>query len=188
MRGRWVVRGCRAIGADREAEEHGFGPWHAAWSCPGGSRSAPTPLGLDSAPMKGAIALVGSGEFTPALEAIDRELLAATGRARPRGAVLPTASAPDGEDGFLRWAEVGPPHSGAPRGPRPGGHPAFPSDALAGTAVDRAIHEAHARGAVVVGCSAGAIVLADRRLRVRRRVPSPPRRQPALRPVPPPPR
>src|SRR3972149_5211275 len=89
MRGRWVVRGCRAIGADREADEHEFGPWHAAWACPGGPRSAPTPLGLDSAPMKGAIALVGSGEFTSALEAIDRELLAATGRARPRVALLP---------------------------------------------------------------------------------------------------
>src|SRR3972149_6871647 len=93
MRGGWGVRGCRASGADREADEHEFGPWHAAWSCPGGPRSAPTPLGLDSAPMKGAIALVGSGEFTPALEAIDRELLAATGRARPRGAVLPPARA-----------------------------------------------------------------------------------------------
>src|SRR3989304_8133874 len=99
MRGRWggggggggVGGGCRARGGDREADEHEFGPWHAAWSCPGGSRSAPTPLGLDSAPMKGAIALVGSGEFTSALEAIDRELLAATGRGRPRGALLPPA-------------------------------------------------------------------------------------------------
>src|SRR3972149_424048 len=113
MRGGWGVRGCRASGADREADEHEFGPWHAAWACPGGPRSAPTPLGLDSAPMKGAIALVGSGEFTSALEAIDRELLAATGRARPRVAILPTASASAGGDVLLRRAEVGPPHRAA---------------------------------------------------------------------------
>src|SRR3970040_22647 len=100
MRGRGVVRGCGAMGDDREEDEQEFGPWHAAWSCPGGSRSAPTPLGLDSAPMKGAIALVGSGEFTSALEAIDRALLAATGRGRPRVAVLPTGSAPHREELF----------------------------------------------------------------------------------------
>src|SRR3989304_3998412 len=50
-----------------------------------------------------------------------------------------------------------------------GGQPDFLYDALAGTAVERAVHEAHARGAVVVGCSAGAIVLAARRPPVPRR-------------------
>jgi cyanophycinase len=162
--------------------------------------------------MKGAIALVGSGEFTPALESIDRELLAATGRARPRVAILPTASVPDGEDVFLRWAEMGRLHFGAlgaevepvlvrdRRGAQDpanvqaigeadlvylsGGKTDFLYDALAGTAVERAIHEAHARGAVVAGCSAGAIVLGDRRLRVRRRMPFPPSWQPAFGLVP----
>jgi cyanophycinase len=162
--------------------------------------------------MGGAIALVGSGEFTPALEAIDRELLMATGRPRPRVALLPTASVPDGEGVFQRWAEMGCQHFGAlgadvePVLVRDraaaddaaavqaigeadliylsGGKPDFLYDVLAGTAVERAIHEAHARGAVVVGCSAGAMVLADRRLRVQRRVPFPPSWQPAFGLVP----
>ncbi|MGI8703610.1 MAG: hypothetical protein ACR2JZ_03755, partial [Candidatus Limnocylindrales bacterium] len=58
--------------------------------------------------MTGAIALVGSGEFTPALESIDRELLAATGRTRPRVAVLlATAGAPHSNDGPERRGELG---------------------------------------------------------------------------------
>jgi cyanophycinase len=162
--------------------------------------------------MKGAIALVGSGEFTPALESIDRELLAATGRTRPRVALLPTASVPDGEGVFLRWAEMGRQHFRAlgaevevvlVRDRRAaedaahvqaigeadlvylsGGKADFLYDVLAGTAVERAIHEAHARGAVVAGCSAGAMVLADRRFRLRRRVPFPPSWQPAFGLVP----
>ncbi len=60
--------------------------------------------------MAGTLALVGSGEFTPALVSVDRELLVATGRSRPRVAILPTASAPDGEPVFLRWAEMGRQH------------------------------------------------------------------------------
>ena len=39
-----------------------------------------------------------------------RELLAATGRSRPRVVIVPTASLPDGEDVFLRWAEMGSQH------------------------------------------------------------------------------
>jgi cyanophycinase-like exopeptidase len=162
--------------------------------------------------MEGAIALVGSGEFTPALEAIDRELLVATGRSRPRVALLPTASVPDGEDVFQRWAEMGCHHFGAlgaevepvlvrdraaandPAAAQAigeadliylsGGKPDFLYEVLAGTAVERGIHDAHARGAVIVGCSAGAMVLADSRLRLRRRVPFPPSWQPAFGLVP----
>jgi cyanophycinase-like exopeptidase len=162
--------------------------------------------------MNGAIALVGSGAFSPALEAIDRELLAATGRSRPRVAVLPTASLPDGEDAFMRWAEMGRQHFGAlgadvePVLVRDrndandagaaqaigeadlvylsGGKSEYLYDVLAGTAVERAIHDAHARGAVVVGCSAGAMVLADRRLRVHRGMAFPLSWQPAFGLVP----
>ena len=43
----------------------------------------------------------------------DRSLLAATGRARPRVAILPTASAPDGEATFRAWAEMGVEHFGS---------------------------------------------------------------------------
>ena len=40
----------------------------------------------------------------------DRALLAATGRDRPRVVILPTASSPDGEDVFQRWAAMGVAH------------------------------------------------------------------------------
>jgi cyanophycinase len=118
----------------------------------------------------------------------DAGLLAATGRARPRVAILPTASYPDGEDVFQRWAAMGVAHFGelgAEVEPvmvrdRPeahdaaaaqavgeadliylsGGKPAYLMRTLEGTAVARAIVTAHQRGAVLVGCSAGAMVLA----------------------------
>ena len=41
---------------------------------------------------------------------VDAGLLASTGVARPRVVVLPTASYPDGEDVFLRWASMGTAH------------------------------------------------------------------------------
>ena len=62
--------------------------------------------------MPGPVALVGSGEFLPAMNHVDAGLLAATGRARPRVAILPTASFPDGADVFERWASLGVEHFG----------------------------------------------------------------------------
>ena len=47
------------------------------------------------------------------MAAIDRALLEATGRARPRVAILPTASWPDGEPTFHRWAAMGEEHFAA---------------------------------------------------------------------------
>jgi len=160
----------------------------------------------------GPVALVGSGEFTPALEAVDRELLAATGVARPRVAILPTASAPDGEATFLQWAELGRQHFRALGAEveavlvrdraaaddaacaqalgeadliyLSGGKPDHLYATLAGTASERALLDAHARGAVLAGCSAGAMVLADRRLRFLRRPPMPTGWAPALGVVP----
>lgn len=118
----------------------------------------------------------------------DAGLLAATGRARPRVVILPTASAPDGEDVFQRWAAMGVAHFGAlgaevePVLVRDrfeaddaastqavgeadliylsGGKPAHLIRSLEGSAVGQAIVDAHARGAVLAGCSAGAMVLA----------------------------
>ncbi len=137
--------------------------------------------------MTGTLALVGSGEFTPALAPVDRDLLAATGRARPRVAILPTASARDGEAVFLRWAEMGRTHfldlgaeveavlvrtradADDPAWVQAigesdlvylsGGHPADLHAALAGSGVGTAVVGAVARGAVLAGCSAGAMVL-----------------------------
>jgi cyanophycinase-like exopeptidase len=128
----------------------------------------------------------------------DAGLLATTGRPRPRVAILPTASYPDGEDVFQRWASMGVAHfgelgaevepvmvrnrleaddAGAAQAVGEadliylsGGKPGYLMQALEGSAVAAAIVSAHRRGAVLVGCSAGAMVLAghafDFRLRL----------------------
>jgi cyanophycinase len=153
----------------------------------------PRTTGVDSRPMNGTIALVGSGEFTPPMEDVDRALLLATGRDRPRVVILPTASWPDGEETFRRWAAQGEAHfaalgaevepvlvRGAEDADDPaaaaaigeadlvylsGGKPGHLLDALNDGGVGAALRAAHARGAVVAGCSAGAMVLAGRQLR-----------------------
>ena len=148
--------------------------------------------------MPGPVALVGAGEFLPAMSSLDASLLASTGVARPRVVILPTASFPDGEDVFQRWAAMGVAHFAAlgaevepvlvrdragadDRGAAQavgeadliylsGGKPSHLLRALHGTAVGRALVEAHERGAAMAGCSAGAMALAghafDFRLRV----------------------
>ena len=158
--------------------------------------------------MRGPIVLIGSGEFMPAMEAIDRELLAATGRRDPRVAIVPTAAAPAGEAAFLRLAEQGRQHFRAlgaevetvPVRTRTdaddvvcaqaigeadlihlcGGDPAYLYETLAGTAVERSLQAAVERGAIVAGCGAGAMVLADRQARLVRRRPLPRGWAPAL--------
>jgi cyanophycinase len=148
--------------------------------------------------MPGPVVLVGSGEFLPTMTSIDADVLASIGRARPRVAILPTASFPDGEDVFQRWASMGASHFSAlgaevepvlvrdragaddPAAAQAigeadliylsGGKPAHLRRALDGTELGRALVTAHQAGATVVGCAAGAMVLAshvfDFRLRV----------------------
>lgn len=119
---------------------------------------------------------------------IDAGLLASTGVARPRVAVLPTASYPDGEDVFQRWASMGVAHfAGLGAEVEPvlvrdrdgaddraaaqavgeadliylsGGKPEYLRRSLEGSAVGAALADAHQRGAVLAGCSAGAMILA----------------------------
>jgi cyanophycinase len=138
--------------------------------------------------MSGPVALVGAGEFLPAMLEFDAGLLAATGRSRPRVAILPTASYPDGEEVFNRWAAMGVSHFGqlgAEVEPvlvrdsesahdaaaaqaigeadliyLSGGKPSYLMDVLGGSPVGEAIAFAHERGAILAGCSAGAMVLA----------------------------
>ena len=138
--------------------------------------------------MPGPLALVGAGEFLPTMSAFDAELLASTGVTRPRVAILPTASYPDGEAVFRRWAAMGVSHfaslgadveevlvrdraaaddPGAAQAVGEadlvylsGGKPGYLLRALAGSAVGRALASAHERGAVLAGCSAGAMALA----------------------------
>jgi cyanophycinase len=147
--------------------------------------------------MPGPLALVGSGEFLPAMDEFDAGLLAAIGRRRPRVAILPTASWPDGPAVFERWAALGVEHFsrlGAEVEPvlvrdrddaddaahvqaigeadlvyLSGGKPGHLSGTLAGSRVEAALLAAHLRGAVLAGCSAGAMVLADRLFDFRRR-------------------
>jgi cyanophycinase len=143
--------------------------------------------------MNGVIALVGSGEFTAAMAEVDRSLLAATGRDRPRVAIVPTASWPDGEAVFMRWAAQGEAHFSALGAvPVPvlirdrasaddpafvagisdadlvyfsGGKPGHLLATLRDSAAGSALREAHARGTVIAGCSAGAMVLGEHQLR-----------------------
>ncbi len=139
----------------------------------------------------------------------DHVLLAATGRPRPRVAILPTASFPDGEEVFDRWASMGVAHFGElgaevepvlVRDRRDaddaaaaqaigeadliylsGGKPGYLLRVLDGSAVGRALMEAHERGAVLAGCSAGAMALAGHAFDLRVRVlPFPLRWRPGL--------
>ena len=155
------------------------------------------------------MALVGAGEFLPEMVEFDLELLAATGRQRPRVAILPTASFPDGADVFERWAAMGTAHFtelGAEVEPvlvhdradandpaavqalgeadliyLSGGKPAYLLHVLDGSAVGHALIDAHHRGAVLAGCSAGAMVLAGHTFDFRGRVmPWPLRWRPGL--------
>jgi cyanophycinase len=138
--------------------------------------------------MPGPVALVGAGEFLPSMSSFDASLLAATGVARPRVVILPTASFPDGEAVFNRWADMGVAHfAGLGAEVEPvmvrdradaddpaavqavgeadlvylsGGKPSYLFDALSGSAVGEALAGAHQRGAALAGCSAGAMALA----------------------------
>ncbi|MEI7742509.1 MAG: Type 1 glutamine amidotransferase-like domain-containing protein [Chloroflexota bacterium] len=145
--------------------------------------------------MPGPVALVGAGEFLAPMVEFDRGLLAAIGRSRPRVVILPTASAPDGEAVFRRWAEKGVDHFvalGAEVEPvlvrtaeeghddgalqavgeadliyLSGGDPRHLRAVLDGSPLGAAITGAHARGAVVAGCSAGAMAIAGRTMDFR---------------------
>jgi cyanophycinase len=144
----------------------------------------------------GPVALIGAGEFLPQMVALDRELLAAIDRARPRVVILPTASAVDGEDVFRRWADMGAEHFaalGAEVEPVlvrsveegadaaglqaigeadlvyiSGGKPAHLRRVLADSPLGAALRAASERGAIIAGCSAGAMVLAARQPEFRR--------------------
>ena len=141
------------------------------------------------------MALVGADEFLSAMDEIDAELLAATGRRRPRVAILPTASWPDGESVFQRWADMGIEHFerlGAevelvavreradafdPANAQAigeadliylsGGKPHHLMTTLEASPAWAAATAAHARGSVLAGCSAGAMVLCAQQARFR---------------------
>ena len=134
----------------------------------------------------------------PATEPLDRELLRGTGKARPRVVLLPTGRPTEGGIDWLDWttvvthhfeaigAEVEPvalaeradaddPASTQAVGEADlimvsGARPGALLDVLWGSRAWEAARLAHERGAALVACRAGAMILGDRCLEVRRRL------------------
>ena len=139
--------------------------------------------------MNGLIALLGSGEYLPVMDDVDRYLLAncgADGR-KPRVVCLPTAAGQEGEKSISRWSKMGVEHFtrlGADVQALPvidaesandlnhasavedadliyfsGGNPSYLYRTMKDSLVWQAAQKAWARGAVYAGCSAGAMIL-----------------------------
>ena len=139
--------------------------------------------------MNGLIALVGSGEYLPVMDEVDRFLLENCGpRGRlPRVVCLPTAAGREGERSWGRWMKMGEEHFqrlGAEARSLPiidresaeddqyepvleaadliyfsGGDPNYLYQTLNGSRAWQAAQKAWARGAAYAGCSAGAMIL-----------------------------
>jgi cyanophycinase len=137
---------------------------------------------------RGPLILVGSGEFTPAMDELDRDVLATLGKPRPRVAIVPTASGLEDTSGS--WAELGTAHFSAlgaevvpvmvlrrddARERRwidalrdvhwvyfSGGRPQHAINALAGTPFWDEVVRLHRSGAVLAGASAGAMMLGEK--------------------------
>ena len=135
-----------------------------------------------------AIALLGSGEFESWTRPIDQWCAAQSANDSNRVLVLPTASAPEGEDVFARWAAMGIEHyrglgfdpevldlrertdasreeivaaiAGARLAFFSGGNPGYLVETLAGTPFWAAVLERFRAGAILAGSSAGAMMLA----------------------------
>src|SRR3954454_4453268 len=134
----------------------------------------------------GPIALVGSGEYLPVMESLERRLI--SGRP-PRFVQLATAAAPEGAQSLARWHELGwksaerlgveqvivpvqdregaddPALAALVEGAGliylSGGNPVFLASSLRETLVWQAIATAWHGGAALAGCSAGAMAMAS---------------------------
>jgi len=137
--------------------------------------------------LAGPLALVGSGEYTPAMLDVERALL--DGRP-PRYVQIPTAAGREGAERLAYWVDLGvaqaerlgveavplvvteraqaddPAIAGQVDGAGliylSGGSPTLLADTLRDTLLWRAIVTAWESGAALAGCSAGAMALADR--------------------------
>jgi cyanophycinase len=147
---------------------------------------------LEKFKMNGVIALVGAGEYLPVMNEIDRHLLTSVdthGRA-PRVVCMPTAAGQEGDTSVNRWlnmgvehfealgAEVTPAHiidRGSADDPTweealetadliyfSGGNPLYLYETMQGSRAWTAAQKAWERGSVYAGCSAGAMILAQR--------------------------
>jgi cyanophycinase len=142
--------------------------------------------------MNGLIALVGSGEYLPVMEQVDRHLLGSLnmdGR-RPSVVCLPTAAGKEGDQSINRWSNMGIEHfnelgadatalriinresanleeyasvlENADLIYFSGGNPGYLYETMKDTRAWNAAQRAWARGAVYAGCSAGAMILGKR--------------------------
>jgi len=142
--------------------------------------------------MNGLIALVGAGEYLPVMNDVDRYLLNSVGgdgRA-PRVVCLPTAAGQEGDESVRRWSSMGVEHFtklGAKVDALPivdrasaddpqyesilesadliyfsGGNPVYLFETMNGSRAWNAAQKAWSRGAIYAGCSAGAMILANR--------------------------
>ena len=147
--------------------------------------------GWKLADMNGLMALLGSGEYLPVMNAIDSFLLKQSvpdGRAA-RVVCLPTAAGLEGEDSVKRWLQMGQEHFkalGAEVQPLhitnrveaddpsyeklieqadliyfSGGNPSYLHETMQGSRAWAAVLRAHQRGAVFAGCSAGAMFVGE---------------------------
>jgi cyanophycinase len=142
----------------------------------------------------GRVGLVGSGEFTPATEGVDKDLLERVPR---RVVFLPTAAAQEGSERVAYWVELGRAHyarlgveatplmvldrqdadsaelaaqvAGAGLIYLSGGDPTYLAATLVGSRVGAAIVDVWRAGRSVAGCSAGAIALMQSVPDIRRR-------------------
>jgi cyanophycinase len=142
--------------------------------------------------MNGLIALLGSGEYLPVMDGVDRHLLDSVepNERAPRVVCLPTAAGQEGDASVNRWSDLGVRHfqrlgaevqpafvidSASADDPQwasmleaadliyfSGGSPTYLLDTMRGSLAWAAAEKAWARGAVFAGCSAGAMILAQK--------------------------
>ena len=139
--------------------------------------------------MTGLIALLGSGEYLPVMDEVDRYLLAncGAGSRKPRVVCLPTAAGREGDASVNRWSKMGVEHFtrlGADVWAVPvtdaesandlnhasavedadliyfsGGDPGYLFRTLKDSLVWQGVQKALAHGGAYAGCSAGAMIM-----------------------------
>jgi cyanophycinase len=141
-------------------------------------------------PGPGTLALVGSGEYLPQIDELDRWLIARL-KAPARVVCLPTAAGTEGDERIAYWSDLGVDHftqlgvqqvqalrvidhqtASDPALAQQvraanfvylsGGKPTYLYASLRGTPVWQAILDVLANGGVVAGCSAGAMIFGER--------------------------
>jgi len=140
--------------------------------------------------MNGLIALVGSGEYLPVMEDVDRYLLDSLNVRTPHVVCLPTAAGQEGDESINRWSRMGVEHfrklgadvnairivdKASADDPQhvsllesadliyfSGGNPQYLYETMKDSRAWSALQKAWSNGAVYAGCSAGAMILSKR--------------------------